>query len=132
MDGNARDDLAARLRATFLSELEDLLREAEGHFTRLSTNPGDPDAIAALFRVMHTLKGASRAAGFTELESVCHDLESLLAAARGGTSPLGAAELASLSHGLDALSSAAEQNRVSSASSAPPIGSSDDEGSERS
>jgi two-component system, chemotaxis family, sensor kinase CheA len=119
MDSDSRDELTARLRATFLAELEDLLRDAEQHLTRLNATPADGDALSALFRVMHTLKGAGRAAGYPFIETLCHQLESLLADARDSGQPLGPAELATLSAGLDALTTASTRIHEGRAPDAP-------------
>ena len=77
-----RDPLAARLLATFLDELEEQLRLLDADLLALETEPGDADRIRAVFRVMHTLKGAARAAGVRPIEELCHELETRLATSR--------------------------------------------------
>jgi chemotaxis protein histidine kinase CheA len=58
---------------------------------------------------MHTLKGAARAAGVLDLESLCHLLESDLARARETKAPLGGAAIALLFEAADALSDARDR-----------------------
>jgi two-component system chemotaxis sensor kinase CheA len=97
------DDLAARLLATFRVELAELREEATVHLAALAATPGDAERLRALFRIVHTLKGAARAAGVPVVERRCHALEARLAAARDAARPLDDAALATLAAGLDAL-----------------------------
>lgn len=99
----SREDLAARLRATFAAEVDEQVRVANGHLLALEASPTDAEAVRALFRVMHTLKGAARAAGVPELETLCHELESLLAELRDRGGNPTQEELARLFAGVDRL-----------------------------
>lgn len=97
------DDLAARLLATFRAELAELLEESATHRDALASTPDDAERLRALFRIVHTLKGAARAAGVPVVERRCHALESLLAEARDGSRIIDDAALATLDEGLAAL-----------------------------
>ena len=77
-----RDELAARLSATFTAELEEQVRTMNADLLALEANPADAERLKSLFRVAHTLKGAARAAGVPPVEQACHALETLLAQAR--------------------------------------------------
>ena len=70
-----RDDLAARLLATFLEELDDQAGVMLGELRALESDPTDEERLKALFRVLHTLKGAARVAGVPSIEQACHALE---------------------------------------------------------
>jgi two-component system chemotaxis sensor kinase CheA len=62
----------------FLPEATELLENAASEALTLEKNPDDDNAIAALFRAFHTLKGG---AGFLEATAMvewCHHLEDLL------------------------------------------------------
>jgi two-component system chemotaxis sensor kinase CheA len=112
-----RDDLAARLRATFAAELDDQLRAADAHLLALEAAPADAAELRSLFRVMHTLKGAARAAARTDAEQICHAAESALADVRDAGRPMSKVELNSLFSAVDALRALA--SGAPSAPSAP-------------
>ncbi|MDB4906040.1 MAG: CheA signal transduction histidine kinase [Gemmatimonadetes bacterium] len=98
-----RERLFARLRATFVEELDEQLRAADGHLLALERAPADAGELRALFRVMHTLKGAARAAAVPDAEAACHAAEALLATVRDASRPLAPAEVASLFATADVL-----------------------------
>jgi two-component system chemotaxis sensor kinase CheA len=103
------DELAARLRATFAGELQEQVRAMNEALLALEAAPDGLEHVHALFRVAHTLKGASRAANVPAVERVCHNLESLLAEARDGTKTLGAPDFHLLFAAADALAEAGER-----------------------
>lgn len=63
----------------------------------------DPAAIEELFRRVHTLKGASRAAGFAAIELLTHALEGALAKIRAGDLQFTARLQTLVSRSLDAI-----------------------------
>lgn len=107
-----RDELAARLQAIFLVELEEQLRVLNDDLLALERAPADPERLASLFRVVHTLKGAAHAANVAPAEEVCHDLESLLARAREGKVALGEEQFSLLFAAADGLADAGERLRT--------------------
>lgn len=116
-----RDDLAGRLRSTFVQELEDQLREGEALLAALASAPGDAERLRALFRVVHTLKGAARAAGATVVERRCHAVEALLADARDRVRTLDASALAQVGEACDALRVALDALRAGRAVDDPAL-----------
>jgi two-component system chemotaxis sensor kinase CheA len=107
----SNDELVARLRAMFAEELEDQVREANGHLLALERAPNHAEELRSLFRVMHTLKGAARAANMPDIERLCHRLESMLASARDEGRALDPAELQMLFDGVDRLTAERERLR---------------------
>ncbi|MEO8622483.1 MAG: ATP-binding protein, partial [bacterium] len=105
----ADEPLAVRLRAIFAEELEEQLAQMRVTLAVLQRDPADREQLRVIFRVMHTLKGAARAAGVTPIEQVCHALEGDLARARDMATPLAAAQLALLLEAADAFAGAREQ-----------------------
>jgi two-component system chemotaxis sensor kinase CheA len=103
--------LAGRLFATFLDELEEQLRLLNAELLVLEQSPASAEPIRAIFRVMHTLKGAARAVNVPAVEAVCHALESLLSAVRAGTATLGRSEFTLMFHAADALGDALKRLR---------------------
>jgi two-component system chemotaxis sensor kinase CheA len=97
------DDLALRLRALFVEELEEQVRAATEHLLALERAPSDGEQLRSLFRVMHTLKGAARSAGVPAVERLCHRLEAMLASARDENRALSRVELDMLFTGTDRL-----------------------------
>lgn len=97
------DALAARLLVIFTDELDEQVQQLNDDLLALERTPGDAERLRAVFRVMHTLKGASRAAGLPAVEALCHALENELSRVRDGGAPLGAAQIALLFEAADAL-----------------------------
>src|SRR5215212_4870155 len=65
--------------------------EADAHLLRLSQgivaleqDPGNAPLLKEIFRAAHTIKGAAKMMGFSEISRVTHELESVLAAMRDG------------------------------------------------
>ncbi len=104
-----KEQLAARLLATFLGELEEQVRTMNADLLALESDPQEAGHLKSLFRVAHTLKGAARAAGVPLVEQACHELEALLAQARDGKLSLGREEFALLFSAADALADAGQQ-----------------------
>ncbi|HEY4305191.1 MAG TPA: response regulator [Gemmatimonadaceae bacterium] len=111
MSPESNEALAARLRAMFVEELEDQVTEANRHLLALERTPEDGEELRSLFRVMHTLKGAARAANVPELERLCHRLEGMLASARDEGRPLDKNEVQALFDGVDRLTEAGTKLR---------------------
>jgi two-component system, chemotaxis family, sensor kinase CheA len=105
------DDLTARLRATFIEELDDQVRQLDDALLRLEQQPGDAETIRTLFRAAHTVKGAARVAGVGLVEQACHALESVFAAVRDGERSVAGADFALLFGLIDALAEAGTRLR---------------------
>ena len=104
-----KDQLAARLLATFIGELEEQVRAMNAELLALEGDPGNAERLKAVFRVAHTLKGAARAASVPAVEQACHTLETLLAEVRDGKLTLGPEEFALLFSAADALTDAGQR-----------------------
>ncbi|MEP6494831.1 MAG: response regulator [bacterium] len=105
-------DLMARLHAMFVEELDENARAANEHLLALERAPEDAEQLRSLFRVMHTLKGAARAADVLPVERLCHRLEAMLASARDESRALLRDELDTLFAGVDRLSAAEKMLRT--------------------
>ena len=103
------DALAVRLLAIFVEELDEQVSQMGSDLTALAQTPGDAERLRSVFRVMHTLKGASRAAGVPLIEQLCHVLESGLAQAKERATPLTTDQLALLVESVDALAATRER-----------------------
>jgi len=63
---------------TFIEESRELLQQIEQHLLQLENSPGDDEAMNALFRAAHTIKGSAGLFGFDRIVSFTHCLESVL------------------------------------------------------
>jgi two-component system, chemotaxis family, sensor kinase CheA len=103
-----RDELTARLRTTFLQELEEQVRELNGGLLALEQTPHDAETIRTLFRSAHTIKGAARVANAPLIEETCHVLESVFSRLRERELELDGDNFSLLFTVVDALSRAGE------------------------
>lgn len=62
----------------FVNDSQEHLQRMHEHLLQLEQHPDDPQAIDALFRSAHSIKGMSTTMGFEELTRIAHSLESLL------------------------------------------------------
>lgn len=69
---------------TYIVESRELLRDMESALLRLEKTPQDPEAVTAVFRAAHTIKGSSGAFNFDAIVEFTHAMESLLEQIRSG------------------------------------------------
>src|ERR1700760_1186090 len=69
----------------FLVESYEGLDQLDREFVALEADPAQPQRIATIFRIVHTIKGTAGFLGFTRLESLAHAGESLLVLLRDGS-----------------------------------------------
>jgi len=86
---------------TFIAESRGLLAEMETALMNLETEPDDADAINAVFRAAHTIKGAAGLFGLDAIVGFTHQLETLLVRMREGSIALNEALLGLLLQGGD-------------------------------
>jgi two-component system chemotaxis sensor kinase CheA len=83
----ARDDIKARLLATFRDEADEHLRSLTDNLLALERGLSatqEQEVVEATFRAMHTLKGAARSVSLVDVEVVCQSCERILSdVARG-------------------------------------------------
>lgn len=117
-----QDELSARLRATFVEELEEQVRELNSGLLALEQNPHDHEWIRSLFRSAHTIKGAARVAAVPVVEHACHQLESMFASVRDGVEQLSGSDFSLLFAVCDALQEAAALLRAGDSLDGASIG----------
>lgn len=91
------------LMREFLQESWEGLNQLDSDFVALESNPGDRERLGAIFRCIHTIKGASGFLALKQLESVAHAGESLLSRLRNGDFMLDAAMTSALLSMVDAI-----------------------------
>src|SRR3990172_125352 len=83
---NKNDEFLKKLLATFRAEADEHLKAMSSGLLELEKTPAgvrQTELVENIFREAHSLKGAARAVNLTEIESVCHSLESVFAALKG-------------------------------------------------
>ena len=70
--------------ANFLPEAQEHLEGIETHLVFLEQHPEDLDAINAIFRPFHTLKGVAGFLNLTQMQELSHEVEWLLDRVRDG------------------------------------------------
>ena len=87
----------------FIEEGRDLLDHSDGLSARLRADPSDRDALTALQRDLHTLKGGARMAGLMTMGDLGHALESLLESVAEGRLALADDDIPLIENSLDRL-----------------------------
>jgi two-component system chemotaxis sensor kinase CheA len=70
---------------TFIVEARELLQAMEESLLQLENEPGDDDAIGAIFRAAHTIKGSAGLFGLDPIVSFTHIVEDVLDRLRDGS-----------------------------------------------
>ncbi len=104
---NAEDQ---ELRQIFLLECEELVTLAESSVETLRTAPTE-DAIHALFRAVHSVKGGAGAFGLDRLASFAHVFETYMDLLRKGKATLDDAAVDLLFDGVDVLRQLSDEAR---------------------
>lgn len=91
------------LRELFKIECAEHLQRISDGLLRLEKNPTDPVALEEVFREAHSLKGAARMVGVTDIETLAHRFEDILGMARRGDTALASNTIDRLYQGLDAV-----------------------------
>ena len=89
------------LLAQFLAEGRELHQAGSDGLLALERNPGDGEALNAVFRSFHTMKGAAGIFGFGPLNVLLHAAEDVLGAARAGRLVMGPERFDVLLRALD-------------------------------
>jgi two-component system chemotaxis sensor kinase CheA len=76
------------LATNFLMEAQEHLESIETQLVFLEQNPEDLEAINAIFRPFHTIKGVAGFLNLAQIQEAGHEVESLLDAVRNGNLPV--------------------------------------------
>lgn len=91
------------LRGLFKIESGERLQHLDTGLLQLEKTPADQPLLEDLFREAHSLKGAARMLGQSEIQSLAHQLEDALGAARKGDAALQTETVAEMNRTLTAL-----------------------------
>lgn len=106
---------AAELAASFVEETRTLLEEANDALLALERDPGDGEAVNALFRAVHSIKGAAGLFDLPALIHLVHAGEDLLGAMRDGRLRMDGETADALLAGLDHVGAWIEMFRANGA-----------------
>lgn len=81
-------DSANEIRADFIVEAREIVDQLGEQMVVLERNPLDRDALNAVFRGFHTIKGGAGFLDFPPMVALCHAFEDRLDVARTGEAPL--------------------------------------------
>jgi two-component system chemotaxis sensor kinase CheA len=95
----------------FVSESQEHLQRMDDLLLALERAQDDADAIAALFREAHSMKGMSASMGYEGVAGVAHRLEDFLDRCRQGRARIGGESLELLFEGVDILRQAVHEIR---------------------
>lgn len=91
------------LRDLFKVECEEHLQQLNDGFLRLEKEPKDTKTLENVFREAHSIKGAARMVGESDIEMLAHRLEDILGAAKKEEFLLTSEIIDRMLHGLDAI-----------------------------
>ena len=74
-----------RFKESFREEAYELLASLEGSLLQLEGQPESQEAIDAIFRCMHTIKGSAAMFGFQQISQFAHEVENVLDKVRDST-----------------------------------------------
>jgi two-component system chemotaxis sensor kinase CheA len=72
------------LDSLFREEASEHLAELESALLLLESDPNNSELIGQAFRSLHTIKGSGAMAGFDDIASFAHELETVFADVRNG------------------------------------------------
>lgn len=93
----------AALLEVFLAETAEGLETAEEALLALERNSGDEEALALVFRMVHTIKGNAGVFAFDAMTAVAHGMEDLLDRIRAGRMAVTQDAVSTLLEGVDEL-----------------------------
>lgn len=98
-----------RYAALFLSESREHIGACNQHLGLLERDPGSQEAVHALFRAMHTIKGMAAMMGYAHVTELAHRSENLLDLVRAGTVTADVALVRLLTEAVDELDRGIEE-----------------------
>jgi two-component system chemotaxis sensor kinase CheA len=100
------------LLGEFYGEAVDHLQQIEAALLALDQQPDNPEALNSIFRSFHTIKGNAGFLGLVPMQSLAHEVESLLDLARNQKLRLNAAIITVILRSRDALQALTQQVAV--------------------
>ncbi len=102
------DDFETQIKFDSLDEFDQYITELNDIFNRHKDAKVDTSTINEIFRLVHTIKGNSKAVGFASIADVTHKLEELLIEVRNSKRPYSAQVQGALIEYCDRLADSVE------------------------
>ena len=77
-----QDDELKEILDIFRTESEEIIDRLNNALLELEKTPDNKDLIILLFRDAHSIKGAARMIGFSQIQTIAHTLEDILGLAK--------------------------------------------------
>ncbi|AYG95135.1 hybrid sensor histidine kinase/response regulator [Brevundimonas naejangsanensis] len=87
----------------FIAETREGLEALDSELVRFERNPRDPEPLAGVFRLMHTIKGACGFIGLVRLQRIAHAAEEVLGGFRDGSVSVSAAAVTTILESVDVI-----------------------------
>ncbi len=87
----------------FIAETREGLEALDSKLVRFERNPRDPEPLASVFRLMHTIKGACGFIGLIRLQRVAHAAEEVLGGFPDGSLTVSAAAVTTILEAVDVI-----------------------------
>ena len=110
------------LRELFKVESEEHLQLLDEGLLHLEKNPDDAERLHEVFREAHSLKGAARMLGISDVETLSHLIEDILGSASKGSSALTPEKIDTIYEGLDAVRKFVDEAVTGEKAGIDPIG----------
>jgi chemotaxis protein histidine kinase CheA len=94
----------------FKEEAEEHLQGLNCGLLELESNPQNKDTVNELLRLAHTLKGAARMVGLTEIGELAHGIETIFQKVRDEGVTLSSSEISDLFHSFDEIKELTERD----------------------
>jgi len=109
------------LRDTFFAECEELIESLTEGLDAVASGAWDSETINAIFRAVHSIKGAAGAFGFTDLVTFAHAYETVLDLIRSDKLEIAPEILRLITRSSDALAELVDTTREQGAASLDPV-----------
>ncbi|WEK59232.1 MAG: hybrid sensor histidine kinase/response regulator [Candidatus Brevundimonas phytovorans] len=87
----------------FIAETREGLEALDSELVRFERNPHDPEPLASVFRLMHTIKGACGFIGLVRLQRIAHAAEEVLGGFRDGSLIVTSAAVTTILEAVDVI-----------------------------
>ncbi|MBD3833729.1 chemotaxis protein CheW [Brevundimonas bullata] len=87
----------------FIAETREGLEALDSELVRFERNPHDPEPLASVFRLMHTIKGACGFIGLVRLQRIAHAAEEVLGGFRDGSLSVSTAAVTTILEAVDVI-----------------------------
>ena len=104
MDFLGNDNNNKEMFTIFQAESEEILERLFNNIYEIEKNPSDKELVAAIYRDLHSIKGAVRMVGFNNIQSIFHKMEDIFDAVNNDRFQLDKNTINLLSHSLEAAS----------------------------